>query len=87
MEVTLAHRGAMSTRQEQPPATSTEALDEHQAAADLGVEVKTVRKWRLEGRGPRWMKYGPGRAAAVRYRRSDLEEFKRSSVVEPGQPA
>lgn len=77
----------METNEERTTLTRPDVFDEHAAAAELGVEVKTMQKWRREGRGPRWMKYGPGRAAAVRYRRSDLEEFKRSSVVEPSQPA
>ena len=37
----------------------------------LGVEVQTLQKWRILGRGPKFVKLG----AAVRYREADIAEF------------
>src|SRR5215212_11480120 len=38
-------------------------LDEHRAAEQLGLSVKTLRRWRWVGRGPPFIKLG----TAVRY--------------------
>lgn len=46
-------------------------LDEHAAARRLGLSVKTLRRWRWAGRGPRFVKLG----AAVRYVQADLDTF------------
>ena len=48
-------------------------MNEHQAAALLGVAVKTLRNWRCRGDGPKFVKLGGGRM--VRYRESDLTAF------------
>jgi predicted DNA-binding transcriptional regulator AlpA len=48
-------------------------MNEHQAAALLGVAVKTLRNWRCRGDGPKFVKLGGGRM--VRYRESDLSAF------------
>lgn len=77
----------MSTRQDENPSAGAEVLDEYGAAAAIGVEVRTLRKWRQGGIGPSYLKLGPGRMSAVRYRRVDLERFLAASVVDPGQPA
>ena len=47
------------------------ALDTHEAAARTGLSSSTLRKLRLTGQGPRFMKLG----RAVRYRPSDLEAW------------
>jgi predicted DNA-binding transcriptional regulator AlpA len=53
-------------------ANCTERLiDEHEAAARLGLMVATLRRWRWARRGPRWVKVG----AAVRYSPADLAAF------------
>lgn len=46
-------------------------LNEHQAAALLGVKVATLRNWRWMGKGPRYRKLG----RCVRYARTDLAAF------------
>jgi predicted DNA-binding transcriptional regulator AlpA len=33
-------------------------INEHQVADLIGVSVATVRRWRLHGRGPRYLKIG-----------------------------
>jgi hypothetical protein len=52
-------------------ATSTEIeqlCNEKELAAKLRVSLATVRKWRLEGSGPPFIKIGP----MVRYRPADV---------------
>lgn len=77
----------MSNTSAQPAPGRAAVVDERGAAEFLGVEVRTMRTWRIERRGPAWLKYGPGRAGAVRYRITDLEAFLASSTVEPGSEA
>ncbi len=54
------------------------ALDTHQAAAKTGLSNSTLRKLRLTGGGPRFMKLG----RAVRYREEDLEAWLTARVVQ-----
>ena len=46
-------------------------VDEHEAAARLGLTVATLRRWRWARRGPQWVKVG----AAVRYAPADIAAF------------
>jgi hypothetical protein len=59
-------------------------LDETRAAELLDLRVKTLRRWRWAGKGPRFVKLG----SAVRYRPSDLDEFiaagQRTSTSDAG---
>lgn len=69
-------------------ATNLETLiDEHAAAAALGVRVATMRAWRLNGRGPAFVRVG----RCVRYRPSVLGQFvsdgERRSTSDPGREA
>jgi hypothetical protein len=63
-------------------------LTPRQAAAELGLSVKTLADWRYrskqEGRqiGPRWMKHGTGRSARITYRRRDIEKYRTISEVD-----
>ncbi len=50
-------------------------------AGRLGVEVATVRAWRLRGCGPTFHRFVGG----VRYLERDIRAFIRRSAVEPGQ--
>jgi DNA-binding transcriptional MerR regulator len=49
-------------------------LDTHEVAEWLGVAPQTLRYWRGEGRGPRWIKVGQ----RIRYRPSDVELWLRA---------
>lgn len=55
----------------------SEALDTHQAAAVAGLAPGTLRKMRISGEGPRFLKLG----RAVRYRAADLEEWLSARVI------
>jgi excisionase family DNA binding protein len=48
------------------------------AAPLLGLTAPTLRRWRHEGRGPRYCKVG----SSVRYKVADLEEFISKRIVE-----
>lgn len=53
------------------------ALDTHQAAARTGLASSTLRKLRLTGQGPKFLKLG----RAVRYRDSDLDAWLEGRTV------
>ncbi len=61
-----------------------ELLTERDASKLLCLSVRTLQKWRLSGRGPRFLKLGH----AVRYDRAELERFlakaRRASTSDPG---
>jgi hypothetical protein len=46
-------------------------LNEKEAAASLNVSVAATRKWRVQGRGPAYLKLGK----LVRYRPEDINEW------------
>lgn len=46
-------------------------LDTHQASQLLGLAPGTLRKWRLTGRGPAFVRLG----RSVKYRQSVLDTF------------
>ena len=60
-------------------------LTESEASLRLGLSVRTLQKWRLQGNGPRFVKLGH----AVRYDPADLDEYistaRRTSTSDPGQ--
>jgi hypothetical protein len=53
-----------------------------QAASRIGVSPWTMRKWRLTGRGPKFVRLG-GPRGPVRYRTLDLEQYIVDSLNAP----
>ena len=51
-------------------------LNERELGVLSGIKVKTLQRWRLEGKGPRFRKLG---GAAVRYDLRDIEQWIESS--------
>ena len=51
---------------------SDHMLNEHEVARELGISVKTLRKWRWAGEGLEYVKLG----RAVRYERQAIDAFK-----------
>jgi predicted DNA-binding transcriptional regulator AlpA len=55
-------------------------MDKHLGGKELakrwGMSVKTLDRWRWEGRGPQHMKIG----GKILYRLSDVEQFERQAV-------
>lgn len=54
-------------------------LNEAEAAAFLGIEAKTLTRWRWAGKGPKYVKVG----ALVRYNLADLEAYITGATVTP----
>lgn len=50
-------------------------ITEHEAAEFLAVSVKTLRRWRCVGLGPRWIRLGGTVRGAVRYSADDLNDY------------
>jgi predicted DNA-binding transcriptional regulator AlpA len=48
-----------------------ELLSDVELAALLGITTAVLRKWRVQGKGPKWIKLG----SLVRYRLSDAYAF------------
>jgi hypothetical protein len=55
--------------------------DERQTADDLGVGLRTLRKWRQQGKGPPYVKF----ARQIHYPLEYLEAWLKRHVVEPIQ--
>ena len=63
-------------------ANSLEALlNEHAVARVTGLSVASVRRWRLLGQGPKFIKLG----AAVRYKPEDVSAWLESRPSGGGQ--
>ena len=54
-------------------------LNDEEAAEFLRVSVDTIRRWRLERKGPRYRRHG----SLIRYAISDLIIFSDRSAIEP----
>ena len=52
-------------------------LTEKDVAKQINVSLATLRRWRLERRGPRFVKVG----VLVRYRPEDLEQWMETLTV------
>ena len=55
---------------------SNKLLKEHAVADRLGLSVWTLRKYRSEGGGPRFVKIG----SSVRYTEDDIAEYIRQNT-------
>lgn len=60
-------------------AASNWLIDEHEAAARLGLTVATLRRWRWAKKGVRWVKLG----TAVRYEPSEIRAFIEAGRATP----
>ena len=58
-------------------------LNEHDVARITGMSLASVRRWRLLGRGPRFLKIG----ASVRYQPEALQSFLNSRPMGGESPA
>ena len=60
-------------------------LSTEKAAEFIGGDIQplTLKRWRIRGRGPRYVKL----SGKVRYRESDLRQFLESSVIDPAAAA
>jgi predicted DNA-binding transcriptional regulator AlpA len=51
-------------------------LNSEEAAASLGIAPNTLKFWRHQGRGPRYIKLGTSKQAGVAYDHADVEAWK-----------
>lgn len=50
-------------------------LDTEAAACYLGLSPKTLNRWRIEGRGPNFRRFGGPIRGPVRYHKNDLDKW------------
>ena len=62
-----------------------ELLTERDVSRITSLSIATVRRWRLFGQGPRYLKTSPGRRGAVRYRPEWVSEFLESRPTGGGK--
>lgn len=53
-----------------------------EAAAKIGFQPQTLRRWRCRGCGPKYCRLGSGLGARVVYRASDLEQWMKDRTFE-----
>jgi predicted DNA-binding transcriptional regulator AlpA len=56
-------------------------VNEHEAAAILGLKRGTLSNWRSQGRGPAYSRLNGGRV--IRYKLSDIEAFAARDRINP----
>lgn len=67
----------------QAMADARELMDEAALADLVGVNIKTLQKWRWQRTGPAFVKIG----RLVRYRRTDVEAWLDKQTVTSGEVA
>lgn len=58
-------------------------LTPSQLADRLGMAEQTLRKWRLSGTGPAYIKLGDTRNAKVRYKLEDVVAWEQANRITP----
>ena len=63
----------------------THALSRKVAAELLGINVRSLDRWRAEGRGPAFLdlSIGKGKKSCIRYLYSDIIAFLESARIKP----
>ena len=54
-------------------------LTTEELAKRWAVAPNTLRRWRVDGTGPGFVKLGTGIRSAVRYRIDDIEEYEKDN--------
>jgi len=70
-------------------ATLSRLLNENEVSQLIGIQPKTLQRWRLEGRGPRYRKLGnaAARRSPVRYELRVIEEWVSQQAEGGGREA
>ncbi len=55
--------------------TPSPYLNSQEAADILRISIRTLKRMRVEGSGPRYLKAGQGTRARVLYRQADLDDW------------
>ncbi|MFE7108367.1 helix-turn-helix domain-containing protein [Streptomyces sp. NPDC057575] len=64
-----------------------ELLSPRQVEELYGFHVQTLANWRWTGRGPDYIKTGPGKGGRIRYKRSAIEKWLDERTVGGGAAA
>jgi hypothetical protein len=56
-------------------ATGPRLISSSEAAKRLGIRPATLRRWRMSGKGPRYVKTAPGRAGRALYDLAELDRW------------
>ncbi len=62
-------------QQAQPQDVARRVLTEQELATRWGVSHKTLARWRVEGKGPKYLKL----SGSVRYALTDIEDYERAA--------
>ena len=79
----VAERLAALPRPVDGEADAEALLSEIQAAVILGLRPATLCSWRSRGRGPGFLKIGPGTKPAIKYRRRVIIAFRDARESNP----
>ncbi len=62
-----------------------EVLSRKETAQLLGIDIRTLDRWRKLGRGPAYLDLtqGRGKKPCIRYRKTEVERFLMSSMRKP----
>lgn len=52
-------------------------LTPNELAERLKIHPGTLRRWRMDGEGPRWIKLGNAQSSSVRYELADVEAWEK----------
>jgi len=58
-------------------------LTSKELAARYKVCENTIRKWRIQGKGPKWIRIG----GTIRYRLSDVESYEQQLIQNEVSPS
>lgn len=74
------------TGEAQPVSAYDTFLTSKQLALRWDLADNTLRKWRLVGEGPQYIKIGYGKGCGVRYRLADVLAYEQQGMVPPSRP-
>ena len=58
----------------------TATLTTQQLADRWGISSQTLENWRSQGKGPKYVKLGPGKSSPIVYRLADVEKYERKHL-------
>jgi hypothetical protein len=61
-------------------------LSSKQLALRWDLADNTLRKWRVDGIGPQYIKLGFGRCSGIRYRLADVLAYEQQGMVPTSRP-
>lgn len=74
---TIVQRWSLARKLESSVTHSAKVLNNDAAAREMGISGQTLKQWRFEGKGPRFIKLGTSKQSRVVYDPADIEAWKR----------